>query len=173
MTEKSFVDNLSEILIKNGLISRDDADVYKKEFEKSSKESFDDFLLEAGLIDERDLLRALSQHYQVPAIDVIGIFFDRELLNNFPKNFLLREVIVPLQLDGNILIVVASNPDDADLLSKIGEYVSADIQFQVGLRRDILEVIREFYEKSDTEIGDDEEVLDEDLDTPSELDFEL
>ncbi|MBN1549661.1 hypothetical protein JW872_03295 [Candidatus Babeliales bacterium] len=153
----SFVEGLSKILLNTGSITKEDAQIYVQEFEKSSKESFDDFLLEEGLVDEQALLRALSSYYNVPATDVIGLFFDRELLTNIPEDVLTRNAMIPYELDGNILIVIASNPSDPNLLPILGDYVSADIQFHVGLKRDILEVIREFYEKSETEIDDEEE----------------
>ena len=127
------------------------------------KEYFDDFLLEEGLIEEEPLLRALAEYYQVPSVDVTGYFFDTDLLRNFPKDFLLRNRIVPLEMEDDILIVVANDPDNPDLLSSIGAYTSEDIQFRVGLARDITDAVTEFYEKSPTDLLDDQDLADEQL----------
>lgn len=152
---QTFTEGLSEILVKNKVIPEQEARALQVSFQESSKAAFDDFLLEEGLIDEEDLLKALSQYYQVPAFDVVGYFFKTELLRKFPKNVLLSSAFIPLEVDENMLIVVASNPHDPELLEKIGEYVSYDVRFRVGLRRDIIDAVQEFYEKSVTEVEQD------------------
>jgi len=106
-----------------------------------------DLVLSDGLITRRDVLIALSDTYQVPWFDVTGYFFDHQLVHLFPKGFLLRNGIIPLMIDEDELIVVAAQPSD-DLLPLFGDYVSWDIQFQVGIRRHIEDAIKEFYDES-------------------------
>jgi len=144
--QETFVQKLSEILFNQGTISIEESKAMQKAFKESSKESFDDFLLEEGLVDEADLLEALAAYYEVPGFDVIGYFFDTHLLRLFPEDFLTRNACIPVELDENIMIVVASEPINS-LLARIGEYTSYDIRFRVGIRRDIVEAVREFYDK--------------------------
>src|SRR5207244_235001 len=87
--------------------------------------------LAEGIIEQEELLEALSEYYQVPSFDVIGYFFETHLLRMFPKDMLLRNEIIPMQVDENMLIVVAANPNNPDLLFEIGENVSYDILFHV------------------------------------------
>ncbi len=149
--KETFEQAIVRILAKQGKVSSEEAQALKKAFKGYSKGLFDDFLLEKDLVDEVDLLRALAEYYQVPAFEVIGYFFDTFLLKKFPKGFLLRNAIIPLEVDENIMLIVASEPDNPDLLASIGEYVSFDIRFRVGFRRDICDAVKEFYDKSDTE----------------------
>jgi hypothetical protein len=158
-----FAQELSQILCKNRVISESEAKALFRSFKNSDKETFDDFLLEEGLIEEEDLLKALGEYYKVPSVDVTGYFFDTALLQNFPKDFLLRNRVIPLEMDEDILIVAASEPDDMDLLSGFGAYTSEDIQFRVGLARDICDAVKEFYDKSPTDLLDDQDALEEDL----------
>jgi Type II secretion system (T2SS), protein E, N-terminal domain len=106
-----------------------------------------DLLLSDGIITRRDVLIALSETYQVPWFDVTGYFFDHQLVHLFPKGFMLRAGVIPLMIDEDELIVVAAQPSD-DLLPQFGEYVSWDIQFQVGIRRHIEDAVKEFYDES-------------------------
>ncbi len=71
------------------------------------------FYLKKRLIDREDLLRALSVYFQSSAFDVIGyLFFDTQLLHMFsPKIFCLRNAIIPREVDEEIMIMVASEPD--------------------------------------------------------------
>lgn len=162
---ETFAQALCDVLVKQRAFSESEARALARAFKNSEKENFDDFLLEEGLIDESVLLRALSQYYQVPSVDVTGYFFDTQLLRNFPKDFLLRNRIVPLEVEDDFMTIVASDPDNPDLLSAIGAYTSEDIQFRVGLGRDITDAVKEFYDKSDTDLIDDSDtdLIDEQL----------
>jgi len=152
---RTFAQDLSDILERNKVLTSDESAAMKKAFEESEKAQFDDFLLEEGLVQEEELLKALGQYYQVPAFDVVGYFFNHNLITKFPKGFLLREAVVPVEVEENILSVVASEPDKDGLESMIREYVSYDIVFMVGLRRDICDAVKEFYDRSPSDIDED------------------
>lgn len=158
-----FAQEICDILRKNRVVSEPEAKALFRSFKNADKETFDDFLLEEGLIEEEALLKALGEYYKVPSVDVTGYFFDTILLQNFPKDFLLRNKVIPLEIDEDILIVAASEPDDMDLLSGFGAYTSDDIEFRVGLARDICDAVKEFYDKSPTDLLDDQDSLEEEL----------
>ena len=115
----------------------------QKDFKDRSKETFDEFLLTEGLVNKKDLLSALSDYYQVPLFDVLGHFFKPDLLMEFPQDVLVRYGLVPLERENDILAIVASEPDNEDLLPELAEYVSDEIQFYVGIRSDIINVVME------------------------------
>ncbi len=150
MKHEAFVKRLTKILHKRNIISKDEADALAEAFKGSAKPYFDDFLLDEGIVDKDDLLPALADFYQVPAFDVVGYFFDHALLRMFPKNFLFNRAVIPIELDENMLIMVASNPNDSELLPMIGNHVSYDIRFNVGIRQDIMDAVQEFFDKSPT-----------------------
>lgn len=175
-----FVDGLCKILEKNQVFTSQESHDAKRLFKNESEDEFDNFLLQQELVEKEDLLKALSDYYQVPSFDVIGHFFEHSLVIKFPRDFLIRNEIIPLQeLDDNMLIMVAANPDDESLLPNIGNYMSSDIQFMVGISEDIIETVEEFYDPSLQTIDDfdymDEEEKDEALaleDERKELDKE-
>jgi hypothetical protein len=158
---EDFTKGLAAILVKNKILVENEAVSLQEMFSESTKESFDDFLLSEGLVEEPDLLRALSEYYEVPSFDVVGYFFEHYLLLQFPKGFLLRNGIIPLDVDQNIVSVVASNPDEPGLESAIREYVSYDVNFLVGIRRDICDAVKEFYDPSLAEESDDVDLREE------------
>lgn len=160
---EKFAQELTDVLVKHGSISEVEGRSMQRAFKNVDRDNFDEFLLEEGLVEEEQLLSALSEYYQVPAVDVTGYFFDTELLRNFPKDFLLRNGIIPLEMEDDVLIIVASNPDNPDLVSGLGAYTSEDIQFRVGLARDISDAVKEFYDKSLTDLMDEQDYQDEQL----------
>lgn len=163
----TFAQKITEILIKHRVIDRAEGDQLENAFKETDHDQYDDFLLQEGLIPESDLLRALSVYYQVPSTDVTGVFFEHALVTQFPKDFLLRNEMIPLEVDEeSILLMVASDPGDPELVARIGDYVSYDVQFRVGLGRDIIDAIEEFYDKSlavsqDLDAYQEQEIQDE------------
>jgi len=157
MAQQTFAEAICDILVDLYKIKPDESKNLKKAFKESEKQYFDEFLLEEGLVDEEDLLQALELYYKVTAVDVTGLFFKRQLLHMFPKDILLRCAMIPREVDENIMVMIVSDPFDTALLKIIGDYVSYDIQFQVGIRRQICDAVKAFYDKSPTETPDAEE----------------
>lgn len=159
-TGKDFVKDLTDILVRMKKIPAKERANLQKAFKERVQANFDEFLLEEGLISKRDLLEALSEYYQVPWFDTEGYLFRRHYLDMFPKDFLLRNAMIPLRRDENMMVVITAGPDAPDLLNKIGQHVSYDIRFHVGIRGDITDAVKEFYDSAYTEgfdnIGDQE-----------------
>jgi len=159
MAKEALSEALTRILASSGVISPIVGEQLAQLFEDSTKEDFTDFLLEEGFVEKGDLLEALSKHYQVPWFDVEGYFFDHDLVHRFPKGFLLRNNIIPVEIDNdeNMLLMVTSEPDNDELLPLIGEWGSWDIQFNVGLKRHINDAAKEFHEAAVNEVQEDED----------------
>ncbi len=151
------------VLVDLKLITAEDAVKLLAAYHESDIDQIEDFLLSEGILDQESLLEALSEYYQVPSFDVVGYFFETHLLRMFPKSMLLNNEIVPLQVDENMMIVIAAKPDNPDLLFEIGENVSYDIRFHVGIGRDICDAVKEFYDKADTEDDPNEDIREEHL----------
>jgi hypothetical protein len=88
--DEVFIHSLCEILVKNRALKNRDSKDLQDLFERSTALYFEDFLLEEDLVSKEDLLQALSEYYQMPAVDVIGIFFDHHLVRMFPKDVMIR-----------------------------------------------------------------------------------
>lgn len=157
--KRTFEDDLTAILVNKDAISQKESTAMRQAFAESDADEFEDFLLEEGLVSGVDLLRALSLYYKVPSFDVNGYFFETFLLRKFPKNFLLRHAIIPVEADNEAMTIVAANPTDPNLPVEIARFVSYDVYFYVGVRRDICDAIEEFYDKSDTDPSLDGDIL--------------
>lgn len=159
---KGFVEEICSILQKNKVISSQEATDLKKSFANRSQIAFDDFLLEEGLVEKEAILKALSEYYQVPSMDPVGYFFDHYLLIKFPKDVLLRNLILPIEvLQDTILMVAANDPSNENLLPLLGKYVSYDIQFRVAIASEIVESVEDFYDKSLTDLPLDDDAVPE------------
>ncbi len=164
MDQKTFAQGLTSILVKQSVISEQEAEDLQKGFARSSHDWFVEFLLEEAFVDKENILKALSTYYQVPFFDVEGHFFDHLLVRDFPKGFLLRHNMIPMEIDEDILVFVVADPSNPSLLSDLRKYTDDDIQFYVGIARDIEDAVKEYYDKS---LTDDYDLV-EDLESEDE-----
>src|ERR1700751_1116209 len=114
--DNNFEVGFLRILVELKLITAEDAVKLLAAYHESDVDQFDEFLLSEGILDNENLLQALSEYFQVPSFDVAGYFFERHLLHMFPKDMLVRNEIIPMQVDENMMIMIAAKPDNPDLL---------------------------------------------------------
>ncbi len=156
---QSFIDEFCEILQRLHALKDRDVSALKKDFANRSDLTFEEFLIDEGIISRKDLLEALGEYYHMPAVDVMGLFFDHHLVVMFPKDVLLRNNFIPYMRDGDVLSVIAGNPEDPNLAEIIGKYVSYDVAIFAGFFRDIQEEIEDFYDLPVSEVDIPEERL--------------
>ncbi|MCL4360937.1 hypothetical protein M1446_01105 [Candidatus Dependentiae bacterium] len=148
----SFIKQLTDILVSQNSIDQKKAEDIKKALKDMENVPLEEYLLQNAFVTKSDLLKALSVYYKVPAFDVSGYLFEHELLREFPKDVLLRNRIIPIIIDQDILVVATPDPSDESLLVTIGRFVNNDVRFNVGISSDIKDAIEEFYDKSITTV---------------------
>lgn len=141
----SFVARFAQALVKNEVMKEEEAQSFVKEFKGRAKGNVVSFLLEEGLVERDEVLRVLASMYAVPSFDVSGHFFNHELLLLFPKDFLIKHSLIPLDIDEDIITVVMSNPEDEKAIEELGNYVNYNITIDVGIQDHIIEAIKEYY----------------------------
>lgn len=146
-----FIQNFLDILVEQKMIASAKTGGIRQAFAASSIEEFDDFLIEEGLVDADQVLIALGLYYQVPYFGVDGHFFELFLLHKFPKDVLLRNEVIPLEVEGDMMIMIAADPTRLGLDNELRNYVSYDLNYLVGIGRDIEDAINEFYDESLTQ----------------------
>lgn len=146
--DQAFIDGFCALLVKSGALKNRDAQELQEQFERSTAIYFEDFLLEEDIVSKEDMLQTLSEYYQMPAVDVIGVFFDHHLVRMFPKDVMLRDGFIPFERDGDILLVIAARPRHPALSQVIGDFVSYDVAYMVGIYTDITGQVQEFYDQS-------------------------
>lgn len=164
MTKTHFVSRIAQALVKLKVMSALEAESFEKEFSGRSKARVDDFLLDEGIVDRENLLKAIQAVYNIPSYDVRGHFFNHQILMLFPQDFLVNKAVIPLDIEEDILTIVVSNPEDDETMEMIGNYVPYSVNVLVGIRRDIIDAIEEYYDEdvATSDIADeDSEEIDE------------
>ena len=148
MTKKQlFVSRLATELVKLNVFSQTEADSLVSEFKGRAKGRLDEILLDDGIIDREKLLKAFQGVYGVNPFDVRGHFFNHQLLLLFPKDFLINNAVIPLDIDDDMITVVMSNPEDEEVIEAFGNFVAYTVTVFVGVQRDIVDAIEQYYDE--------------------------
>ncbi|MHB8109406.1 MAG: GspE/PulE family protein [Syntrophorhabdaceae bacterium] len=109
-----------------------------------------DILVSKGLIAEDNVAFALSQEFGVPLLSSqngsMRISEDDGLKTLIPKQFALRNIILPLSRENSTFACVMFNPLDVMLVDELRKITGCDIHPVVATKSDILRAIEEFYD---------------------------
>ncbi len=120
-------DRLGSILLREGLISRDQLDgALQDSHANGTRLGYS--LIKLGFIQEEDLTRMLSRQYRVPAVDINRVTVDQKLLKLVPDEIAHRHLVLPLRRVGRTLTLAMANPADASALDQLRFVTRHDIE---------------------------------------------
>ena len=115
---------VSEVLAERKLLDAEQLAKAAAESAKSGK-SFQQAAIDAGLIGKAQLLKALSEDWQVKAVDLLQMDVDAEVAKIIPEAVARRHVAIPFAKEESVLFVAMADPRDF--------FASEDIQLRTGL----------------------------------------
>jgi len=99
------------------------------------------FLVERGVVREEDALRALSEQFGVPGIELRQLAILLEHIAVIPRELAETQLILPVLLRGERLFVATANPSDKRSIDELefvtGKKVYAYVALAAPLRRTI------------------------------------
>ena len=145
-------DKLGEILIKKGLISKEDLEK-ALEIQKREGGKLGEILINNQLITEEDLARALSEQLGIPYISYSSGLLKpnphQKLEELIPKEAAVKNLVLPLVKEGNTLTCAICDPLDLTLIDNLKKLTGCQINPIISTKSDILKSIEEFYGKID------------------------
>ncbi len=117
---------------------------------KKRKEPIETYLITTLRIDKKEIVESLSKYYEVPAV-----MYDpnwpvpTHLLKKGKESFMKANLWVPLESEGEKVIIAIDNPQDLPKIDIIKPlYPKNPLEFRVALPEDILSFIKLFTEES-------------------------
>jgi len=126
-------------LVANSRITQAELDVAIAEARKGQTD-VESILLDKYKVPKAEIGKSLSQFYKCPFIEYDGrTVIDPELLKTLNMDYLKKNFWIPLKRDKDGIQVLIDDPNNLDRLQDIKRiFPGRNIQFAVGLRRDIL-----------------------------------
>jgi type IV pilus assembly protein PilB len=165
-----FDKRLTRLLSKHGLCKEEDANALLERC-IGEKKAMSELLVEDGIINEKDLIAAVSNEANLPPIDLESYTPDEDVLAAFPQELATSNDVLPISKLDNMLTLAVANPFDVLKLDDLRMITGCDLQLVVStsyrLRRAIpnaynpneqaMEEIFEGMAKPDVELAKAEE----------------
>jgi type II secretory ATPase GspE/PulE/Tfp pilus assembly ATPase PilB-like protein len=91
--------------------------------------------------EERDA-RRLAQRYQLEFVDLAHFHIDHGLFRSIPADMMLRYGFVPYRRDGQMLLIVVSDPSDLQTIDEVGVQLNTPIRVCVGTPSAIQSILK-------------------------------
>ena len=101
--------HIGEILIQKRLINWAQLDEALKE-QKRTREFVGEVLVRKQYIPRFLLFKALAERHAIPFVDLSHIYIDSEAVDRIPKSVAQKYGMIPIEFQGNILVVGISDP---------------------------------------------------------------
>lgn len=156
---------LQNLFIESGLITAEEIeDALRIQREKGG--SLSQILIDKGCISQKDLMLFLSQHLNMPPINLNKYTLKPEVLSLIPERLVRQCRIIPISLIGQELTVATSDPLNIFAIDDIKKITGYKVKTVIATPEDIEKAIDKYYVQAKT--GQMEE-----LDDFDEKDMEL
>jgi DNA-binding response OmpR family regulator len=141
---------LGKILLQRKLVSQEQLDQALRE-QKAHKDAGEmapiaSILVEDGAVKEVEALRALSEQYGVPGIDLAQIAVVLETLDVVPREVAVSHRILPLLIRGERLFLAMGDPQDKHVVDEIEFVTGKKVYPYVAMQTTLVKVIGEAYD---------------------------
>jgi type IV pilus assembly protein PilB len=144
-------DRLGDILIREGLITRDQLTAALAE-QKSSGHRLGYVLVKLGLVQELEVTKILARQYRMPAVDLARFEVDPKILKLVPADFTLKHVVLPLKREGRTLTVAMADPTNTGVLDDLKFITRYDLFPVIAGEYTLRNLIEKHYESSDEQL---------------------
>lgn len=159
--------HVGEIFLRAGLITQQQLEEALAEQKRAKHRRIGDILIAKGVIDEEQMLACLAEQLRIQFVDLSAIEPEPDALMEISAPLARELHVVPLKLEGHVLQVATSDPNDLDVITKVQFHSGRRIQLVLARRDQIEEKIRQHYPEEVVEDLDIEMLEQEDDDLKS------
>lgn len=141
---------LGEILIKKGLISRDNLEAALK-IQKETRKKLGEIFVDNGLIQEDDLVDILSKQMGFPYVELDKIIIDPKIPGLIKESLARKHVLIPVKIENGRLIVAMSDPLNVYAVDDIRIATGYGVVPYIAGKKEILRAIEYYYGQQSTE----------------------
>lgn len=135
---------LGDILVEKGIITEE---ILNKALaiQDRSGEKLGEILLKMGVIKEEDLYSALAEIYGVKYVNLEDVAIDPEVVKLVPEHICRRYKVLPLNMDGDRIVVAMSNPVNVYAFDDIRIITGKEVDPVLASERQITEALDKIY----------------------------
>ena len=135
---------IGEILIANKFIT---SKVLKEAlvFQHKSGVGVTEYLIRMGHINEKDLVKSLTQQFRLPFLSLGACMISREVVKMVPPELAKKYLLMPVDKIQDVLSVVMANPFDMVAINVVEKVTGCRVQPFIGIFSDIQNALHTYY----------------------------
>jgi type IV pilus assembly protein PilB len=161
-------DRLGDLLIKEGLITKDQLDKALQE-QKVNGTRIGYNLVKLGFVQETEITKMLARQYRMPAVDLARFEVDPKIVKMVPADVALKHLVLPLKRDGRTLTVAMADPTNLSVIDDLKFITRYDIFPVIAGEYTLRQQLDKHYEQVDQQL----EKLVEELGEEAEEELEV
>jgi len=122
---------LSELVRERDLLSPEQFHEIEEEHERTGK-SLSQIMVDFGLVNEEQLLRAVAEHLSLEYLNLEDVDFSQPVLRSMPSSVARMYGAVPVALSGNTITVAVIDPYNPQLVGELSFILGKDVQLAVA-----------------------------------------
>lgn len=139
--------SLAEMVVESKLLTAEQLETALEIHRKTNRE-LGDILIEQGMLTEEDLATMMSIQLNLPLIDLKRHKVQPDALRLLPEEMARKYNIVPLDIIGDSLVVIMTDPQDIEALEELATMAKMRIKPAMGIPSQIRQAIDINYKAS-------------------------
>lgn len=144
MPEKRVVEKLGELLVQAGVIAEQQLQ-RALDFQRREGGLLGEILVKLGYVNEREIVQALTAQYGFPFLPLEDYDFNKEVAHVLPENVARQYSIVPVDVIGDLLTVAMSNPLNEKAIEDVEMITSKKVSVFISTVTAVHEAINRLY----------------------------
>ena len=144
-------DRLGDLLIKEGLITKDQLDKALAE-QRSSGMRLGYALVKLGFVQETEITKMLARQYRMPAVDLARFEVDPKIVKMIPGDVALKHMVLPLKREGRTLTVAMADPTNLAVIDDLKFITRYDIFPVIAGEYTLRTQLEKHYEQVDQQL---------------------
>jgi len=144
-------DRLGDLLIKEGLITKDQLDKALAE-QRSSGTRLGYSLVKLGFVQETEITKMLARQYRMPAVDLARFEVDTKIVKMIPGDIALKHLVLPLKREGRTLTVAMADPTNMGVIDDLKFITRYDIFPVIAGEYTLRQALEKHYEQTDQQL---------------------
>jgi type IV pilus assembly protein PilB len=146
-------DDFGKILIRNGVISRDQLNEAEQMAREQSGQVAE-CLVKLGYATGEEVMRAMAEFHGMEFVDLREFKIPEEVIELVPESVARENAALPLSVEDDSLKVAVSDPFDIETIEKLRFILNRKVETALAPREAILEAINRYYGQVEGESAD-------------------
>ncbi|MBM4054017.1 MAG: type II/IV secretion system protein [Planctomycetes bacterium] len=143
--------HLIEHALLNKIINREQLDK-AKELQGKKSIGLEDALVQLGYSTYQEIIKCLSEHYDLPILDITNLEIPEEVINLLPMQIIKKNGILPVSKNNGVIIVAMSRPPDLGFMDNLRFMLGSDIKCTLATSEQIKYALRRNTRNESTEM---------------------